>query len=83
MVAASDGSAYQEYALTPKGEALFPVMLTLPQWGEANLFAKGEKHSQLIDQTNGKPVPKQILRGVDGLPLAPADAIVKKVTTRK
>ena len=43
MVPASDGSAYQEYALTPKGEALFPVMLTLRQWGEGNLFAKRGK----------------------------------------
>jgi DNA-binding HxlR family transcriptional regulator len=30
---ASDGTAYQEYVLTPKGEALFPVIVTLRQWG--------------------------------------------------
>jgi len=83
VVPASDGSAYQEYALTPKGEALFPVILTLRQWGEANLFARGEKHSQLIDRTSGKPVPKLILRGGDGVTLAPADTVVKKVTTQK
>ena len=38
VVAASDGSAYQEYILTPKGEALFPVIVTLRQWGEGYLF---------------------------------------------
>jgi DNA-binding HxlR family transcriptional regulator len=83
VVPASDGSAYQEYALTPKGEALFPVILTLRQWGEANLFARGEKHSRLIDRTSGKPVPKLIVRDGDGVTLTPADTVVKKVTTQK
>lgn len=30
---ASDGSAYQEYILTDKGRALFPVIVGLRQWG--------------------------------------------------
>jgi DNA-binding HxlR family transcriptional regulator len=33
-VPASDGSAYREYVLTPKGQALLPVLLALRQWGE-------------------------------------------------
>jgi DNA-binding HxlR family transcriptional regulator len=32
-VPASDGSAYQEYALTQKGRELFPVIVALRQWG--------------------------------------------------
>jgi DNA-binding HxlR family transcriptional regulator len=32
VVPASDGTAYQEYVLRPKGEALFPVIVTLRQW---------------------------------------------------
>jgi DNA-binding HxlR family transcriptional regulator len=83
VVPASDGSAYQEYVLTPKGEALFPVIVTLRQWGEANLFARGEKHSQLIDRASGKPVPKLILRGGNGATPAPASTFVKKVAIRK
>jgi DNA-binding HxlR family transcriptional regulator len=31
---ASDGSAYLEYVLTSKGEALFPLLGALRQWGE-------------------------------------------------
>src|SRR3984885_2655485 len=31
---ASDGSAYQEYALTRKGRDLFHVVVSLRQWGE-------------------------------------------------
>ncbi|AFK62299.1 transcriptional regulator [Advenella kashmirensis WT001] len=53
---ASDGSAYQEYALTPKGETLFPVIVALRQWGEQHLFAPQEAHSQLIDIQSGKPL---------------------------
>src|SRR6188768_1957095 len=31
---ASDGSAYQEYVLTPKGRGTFPVLVALRQWTE-------------------------------------------------
>ena len=31
---ASDGSAYLEYVLTPKGRGVFPVLVALRQWGE-------------------------------------------------
>src|SRR4030088_2985883 len=34
-VPASDGSAYQEYVLTPKGRGVFPVLVALRQWSEA------------------------------------------------
>src|ERR1700709_261565 len=33
VVPASVGSAYNEYVLTEKGEALLPVLLALGQWG--------------------------------------------------
>ena len=82
VIPASDGSAYQEYILTPKGEALFPVIVTLRQWGEGNLFQRGEKRSQLLDRASGKPVPKLTLRGQGGETLAPSDTFVKKVAVR-
>ena len=31
---ASDGSAYQEYVLTPKGRGIFPILVALRQWSE-------------------------------------------------
>ncbi|CAN7633710.1 helix-turn-helix transcriptional regulator [Trinickia sp. LjRoot230] len=79
VVPASDGSAYQEYVLTRKGEALFSVIVMLRQWGEAHLFARGEKHSQLIDRASGKPVPKLGVRRANGAVLTPAGTFVKKV----
>lgn len=78
-VPASDGSAYWEYVLTPKGKALFPVIVTLRQWGEGNLFERGEKHSVLIDRANGKPVPKLAIKNAEGKALAADGTFVKKV----
>src|SRR5260370_13795232 len=39
---ASDGSAYQEYALTEMGRGLYIVLVALRQWGESCLFEEGE-----------------------------------------
>jgi DNA-binding HxlR family transcriptional regulator len=46
QVPASDGSAYQEYALTQKGQDLIPVIVALRQWREGHLFSRGEKRLQ-------------------------------------
>lgn len=76
---ASDGTSYQEYVLTPAGRALFPVVVALRQWGEGQLFARGEAHSRLLDTAVSKPVPAMVPRGADGRPLAPEDTVVRKV----
>ncbi|WP_418130932.1 helix-turn-helix domain-containing protein [Variovorax sp. 375MFSha3.1] len=78
LVPASDGTAYQEYVLTPKGKGLFPVVVGLRHWGEAHLYAKGEPHSVLVERDSGKPVPKIELRTRDGKPLDPDATFVKK-----
>ncbi|WP_434212060.1 winged helix-turn-helix transcriptional regulator [[Pseudomonas] boreopolis] len=77
--AASDGTAYQEYVLTAKGESLFPVVVALRQWGERHLFARGERHSALIDRRTGKPVPPMRPQGGDGGELRPEDTQVRKL----
>jgi len=78
--AASDGTAYQEYVLTAKGESLFPVVVALRQWGERHLFERGERHSVLVDKRTHKPVPFMAPAAKDGTPLGPAATEVKKVT---
>ncbi|MCA6123657.1 helix-turn-helix transcriptional regulator [Bradyrhizobium sp. WSM 1704] len=82
QVAASDGSAYQEYVLTKRGRALFPVVVSLRQWGEANLFARGEPHSVLVD-AQGERVGQLVLPSKAGRPLNWSDTRVKKVGSRK
>jgi DNA-binding HxlR family transcriptional regulator len=59
-VPASDGSAYREYALTRKGRELFPVIIALRQWGESNLFARGEKRLEVLEKRSGKPFRVQV-----------------------
>jgi DNA-binding HxlR family transcriptional regulator len=82
QVDAADGSAYQDYVLTRKGRALFPVVVSLRQWGEANLYAKGEAHSVLLDQA-GQPVGQLVLPSKTGRPLAWSDTSVRKVAARR
>lgn len=77
--AASDGTAYQEYVLTAKGESLFTLLVALRQWGEQHLYQRGEQHSQLLDNRTGKPVPLMRLQGSDGAVLAAADTRVHKL----
>jgi DNA-binding HxlR family transcriptional regulator len=55
QVPASDGTAYQEYALTQKGQDLFPVIIALRQWGEGYLFSRGEKRLQGLDKRTRRP----------------------------
>lgn len=55
----------QEYVLTDAGRDLFPVVLTLRQWGERHAFAPGEAHSTLVDQ-HGDPVPELTPMSTDG-----------------
>ncbi|GII54957.1 transcriptional regulator [Planotetraspora thailandica] len=78
-VAASDGSAYHEYVLTPKGRALFPVIVALRQWGEGHFFATGEPHSELVDRRDGRRLRALEVYADDGRRLDPGDTTVNKV----
>ncbi|EPA0114444.1 winged helix-turn-helix transcriptional regulator [Enterobacter ludwigii] len=80
MQGASDGTSYQEYVLTDKGESLFPIVVALRQWGEQHLFERGERHSLLIDRRTGKPVPLMAPAAQDGTALKAQDTDVQKVT---
>jgi DNA-binding HxlR family transcriptional regulator len=63
---ASDGSAYQEYVLTPKGRGLFPILVALRQWSEEFSDAPDSFDTLLVDRDNGQPVRKLELRAQDG-----------------
>ncbi|MFF3791861.1 winged helix-turn-helix transcriptional regulator [Streptomyces sp. NPDC001981] len=67
----------QEYVLTDAGCDLFPVILTLRQWGERHAFAPGETHSTLVDQ-HGTLVPDIAPTSDDGTLLDPNTTHVQK-----
>ncbi|HEY0332335.1 MAG TPA: helix-turn-helix domain-containing protein [Stenotrophomonas sp.] len=76
---ASDGTAYQEYVLTSAGERLFPLVVALRQWGERHLFARGERHSLLIDKRTGKPIRLMAPQTKEGVALLSDATEVRKV----
>jgi len=78
LLPASDGSAYQEYRLTQRGLSLFPVVVSLRQWGEDHLFRKGEPHSLLLETASGKPLKRMEPQAKDGHVVRAGETWVKK-----
>ena len=62
----SDGSAYQQYLLTPKGRGVFPVLVALRQWSEEFDDRPEEIATLLVDRDKGRPVRKLELHADDG-----------------
>ena len=71
--------AHNEYVLTAKGEALFPVIVALRQWGEAFSFEVDEPHSELVDTRDGKPLRPLEIHAADGRIVTPAETSVRKL----
>ena len=74
---ASDGSAYREYVLTPKGRGLFPILVALRQWSEEFDERPEEIATILVDRDTGRPVQKLALCAQDGRSLGPADTTLR------
>ena len=74
---ASDGSAYQEYRLTPKGRGVFPILVALRQWSEEFDDRPDEITTLLVDKETGRPVRKLELHTQDGRILTAADTTLK------
>ena len=79
VVPGADGSAYHEYALTPKGRELFTLLVALRQWGEDHLFEENEPHSVLLDTTHERPLQHLEVIDSSGRPLRSSDTFVRKV----
>jgi len=62
------------YSLTPKGEALMPVVLALRQWGE-DWGNGGPADIVLVDKSTGRPVRKICVHSEDGRTLKFGDLI--------
>ncbi len=62
-----------EYRLTPRGEALFPVLTALREWGDEWIFGKGQEPLVFRDRTTGKRAPRLELRNAEGRRLGSRD----------
>ncbi len=80
ILEAVPAGAHHEYVLTPKGEALFPVIVALRQWGETYSFAPDEPRSELLDRRDAKPLRPLEIHASDGRLLTPADTEVRKLS---
>jgi DNA-binding HxlR family transcriptional regulator len=80
---ASDGSAYQEYVLTPKGRGTFPILVALRQWSEEFDDHPEQIATILVDKEKGRPVRKLELHSQDGRLLMAADTALKPRTGSK
>jgi DNA-binding HxlR family transcriptional regulator len=74
---ASDGSAYRDYVLTPKGRGLFPILIALRQWSEEFDEKPAEIATMLVDRESGRPVRKLALYSEDGRALVAADTTIR------
>jgi DNA-binding HxlR family transcriptional regulator len=77
LAPASDGSAYKEYVLTEKGQALQTVIVALSQWGGEFMYAPGEPGSLMVDAQQRQPIRRLELLSTDGRHLAPQDIATK------
>ena len=69
-VAGSNGSAFDEYVLTPQGRELAPVMIALSQWGDKWAPHVKGPSTEIIDAQDGEPLSQIWPRGRDGAPLS-------------
>ena len=75
---ASDGSASQDYLLTPKGLGVFPILVALRQWSEEFDARPEEIATVLVDKEKGRPVRKLELHSQDGRLLSAGDTALKR-----
>ncbi len=69
-----EGRANTEgYRLTAKGEALFPVLIALKQWGDEWLDDESRQRLELVEKDTGLPVTRISVHTSDGQPLSLRD----------
>jgi DNA-binding HxlR family transcriptional regulator len=69
----AENARIHHYTLTPKGEALLPVLVTLMQWGDQWLHTEVGAPIILVDTKSKKPIRKLHVAAHDGRPLACGD----------
>jgi DNA-binding HxlR family transcriptional regulator len=62
-----------EYRLTPRGEALLPVLTSLREWSDEWIFGRGNEPIVVRDRRTGRRVPRLVVRDAEGRPLSRRD----------
>jgi DNA-binding HxlR family transcriptional regulator len=72
----SEGERF-EYRLTPKGEALLPVLTALREWSDEWVFGRGHEPVIVRERRTGRRVAKLRVTDADGAPLARRDLVME------
>lgn len=62
-----------EYLLTPKGEALLPILTAMREWSDEWVFGAGHEPVLVTEKANGRIVPRMRVRNADGRELERRD----------
>jgi DNA-binding HxlR family transcriptional regulator len=68
----SEGERF-EYRLTPKGEALLPVLTALREWSDEWVFGRGNEPVVVRDRRTGRRIARLRVTDADGVPLGRRD----------
>jgi DNA-binding HxlR family transcriptional regulator len=74
--AKDDGRAF-EYRLTAKGEALYPLLIAMTDWGERFAGHPGGPRIVFIDKRSRRPVRRVTVTDADGRVLRPQDIVAR------
>lgn len=58
-----------EYRLTDKGKALHPILVTLIDWANENVPAKGDPMITLLSRDTGAPIQPKLVDAATGAPI--------------
>ena len=64
------------YRLTEKGEALYPVLVALMQWGDRWSVSSRKLRTKLVEDATGRPIEDITVRSKGGRPLSFRDVRV-------
>jgi DNA-binding HxlR family transcriptional regulator len=67
----------QEYILTERGEALFPVLMAMQQWGDKWIYGDDEAPVVVVDTNTGEPLAPIDVANESGSKLTHRDVTTK------
>ena len=70
----------QEYILTERGEALFPILIAMQQWGDCWVYGHEQMPLELVDTRNGERLAPMAVSNISGGPVSHQHVGVKPVS---
>lgn len=68
----------QEYVLTERGEALFPILMAMQQWGDQWVYGKESAPVELYDSRNGEKLAPIGVANESGEEVTHREVVIKE-----